>query len=93
MGDLAAAHFSASFKKMVNLSWKPFETKAFDWYILGLFLWQPGTYEPVQNSYSWTNLTNMVYIDQPVSTGFSPGNITVNDEHDVTTQFMGFCKY
>jgi carboxypeptidase D len=34
----------------------------------------------------------MVYIDQPVSTGFSPGNISVNNEHDVTTQFMGFWK-
>lgn len=34
----------------------------------------------------------MIYIDQPVSTGFSPGNITVNDEHDVATQFMGFWK-
>ena len=32
----------------------------------------------------------MIYIDQPVSTGYSPGNISVNDEHDVTTQFMGF---
>ena len=53
-------------------------------------MWQPGTYEPVQNPYSWTNLTNMVYIDQPVSTGYSPGNRTVNDEIDATTQFMGF---
>lgn len=34
----------------------------------------------------------MVWIDQPVSTGFSPGNILVNDEHDVATQFMGFWK-
>jgi carboxypeptidase C (cathepsin A) len=47
---------------------------------------------PVVNPYSWVNLTNMIYIDQPVSTGFSPGNITVNDEHDVATQFMGFWK-
>jgi carboxypeptidase D len=46
----------------------------------------------VANPYSWVNLTNMIYIDQPVSTGFSPGNITVNDEHDVATQFMGFWK-
>lgn len=34
----------------------------------------------------------MIYIDQPVSTGFSPGNITVNNESDVATQFMGFWK-
>lgn len=56
----------------------------------GPFLWQSGTYEPVPNPYSWVNLTNMVYIDQPVSTGFSPGSITVNDENDVASQFMGF---
>lgn len=58
----------------------------------GPFTWQSGTYEPVVNPYSWTNLTNMVYIDQPVSTGFSPGNITVNDEVDVATQFSAFWK-
>lgn len=26
----------------------------------GPFLWQSGTYSPIQNPYSWTNLTNMV---------------------------------
>ena len=34
----------------------------------------------------------MIWIDQPVSTGFSPGNITVNDELDVASQFRGFWK-
>jgi carboxypeptidase D len=34
----------------------------------------------------------MVYIDQPVSTGFSPGNATVANEDDVGTQFKGFWK-
>jgi carboxypeptidase C (cathepsin A) len=34
----------------------------------------------------------MVYIDQPVTTGFSRGNITVNNENDVATQFKGFWK-
>jgi carboxypeptidase D len=34
----------------------------------------------------------MVYIDQPVTTGFSRGNITVNNEDDVATQFKGFWK-
>ncbi|KAI0998242.1 Carboxypeptidase [Podosphaera aphanis] len=58
----------------------------------GPFLWQPGTYEPIPNPYSWTNLTNMIYVDQPVSTGFSPGNITVNDQNDVANQFLAFWK-
>lgn len=58
----------------------------------GPFLWQSGTYAPIQNPYSWVNLTNMIYIDQPVSTGFSPGNATVANETDVATQFKGFWK-
>ncbi|KAJ5578786.1 uncharacterized protein N7459_007750 [Penicillium hispanicum] len=58
----------------------------------GPFLWQPGTYEPVRNPYSWTNLTNIVYIDQPAGTGFSPGPATVQDEIDVANQFNDFWK-
>jgi len=27
----------------------------------GRFLWQPGTYAPVENPYSWVNLTNMLW--------------------------------
>lgn len=27
----------------------------------GRFLWQKGTYLPVQNPYSWVNLTNMLW--------------------------------
>ncbi|MCJ1285588.1 hypothetical protein MMC26_004929 [Xylographa opegraphella] len=45
----------------------------------GPFQWQSGTFRPI-------------YIDQPVSTGFSPGNITVNNEEDVAKDFMGFWK-
>jgi carboxypeptidase D len=55
-------------------------------------LWQAGTYEPHINPYAWTNLTNMIYIDQPISTGFSPGNLTVNNEHEVATHFKAFWK-
>ncbi|KAJ5780783.1 hypothetical protein N7457_005943 [Penicillium paradoxum] len=56
----------------------------------GPFLWQPGVYEPVRNPYSWTNLTNIVYIDQPAGTGLSPGPATVQDEIDVSNQFNDF---
>jgi carboxypeptidase D len=56
----------------------------------GPFLWQSGVYEPVRNPYSWTNLTNLVYIDQPASTGFSPGPSTVENEIHVSNQFNDF---
>lgn len=62
----------------------------------GPFMWQPGTYRPIRNPYSWTNLTNMVWVDQPIGTGFSP-NATgapakITNEEDVARDFMGFWK-
>ncbi|KEF52364.1 carboxypeptidase [Exophiala aquamarina CBS 119918] len=62
----------------------------------GPFLWQSGTYAPQPNPFSFVNLTNMVYVDQPIGTGFSPAadgapaNIT--DEVDVGRDFSGFWK-
>ncbi|KAH8806068.1 serine carboxypeptidase [Xylogone sp. PMI_703] len=58
----------------------------------GPFLWQSGTFAPIVNPYSWTNLTNMVWVDQPVTTGFSRGTKNVTNEFDVANQFMGFWK-
>ena len=31
----------------------------------GPFLWQYGTFAPVKNPYTWINLTNMVWVEQP----------------------------
>ncbi|KAF9894424.1 hypothetical protein FE257_007927 [Aspergillus nanangensis] len=56
----------------------------------GPFLWKPGTYKPTRNPYSWNNLTNIVYVDQPAGTGFSLGPPTVHDEEDVAREFMDF---
>ncbi|KAI3400719.1 hypothetical protein diail_1928 [Diaporthe ilicicola] len=62
----------------------------------GPFLWQPGTYSPQPNPFSWTNLTNIVWIDQPIGTGLSsayPGDpYLVTSEEDVASQFAGFWK-
>ncbi|KAL8862714.1 MAG: hypothetical protein Q9178_001212 [Gyalolechia marmorata] len=58
----------------------------------GPFLWQYGTFAPVKNPYTWVNLTNMVWVEQPVGTGFSQGVPTAEDEEDVAEQFLGFFK-
>ncbi|KAK4574869.1 hypothetical protein LTR86_001711 [Recurvomyces mirabilis] len=62
----------------------------------GPFLWQSGTYSPIKNPYSWVNLTNMVWVDQPVGTGFSPAANgtpqTIKNEQDVAVDFAGFWK-
>ncbi|KAF2229400.1 carboxypeptidase 4 [Viridothelium virens] len=62
----------------------------------GPFLWQSGTYSPIANPYSWVNLTNMVWVDQPIGTGFSPAApgapAQINDEVDIGREFSGFWK-
>ncbi|TDZ22931.1 putative serine carboxypeptidase [Colletotrichum orbiculare MAFF 240422] len=58
----------------------------------GPMLWQPGTFKPVRNKWSWHRITNVVWIDQPVGTGFSTGEPTAHDEFDVARQFQGFWR-
>ena len=54
--------------------------------------WQQGTAQPIQNQWSWHRLTNVVWIDQPVGTGFSQGTPTATREEDVAEQFLGWWK-
>ncbi|KAJ7089592.1 putative serine carboxypeptidase [Mycena epipterygia] len=62
----------------------------------GPFQWQSGTHAPQPNPFAWTNLTNMVWIDQPLGTGLSlaaPGApAQIKDETDVARDFAGFWK-
>lgn len=62
----------------------------------GPFLWQSGTYSPQPNPFGWTNLTNMVWIDQPIGTGLSKwakgAPALVTSEDIVASQFAGFWK-
>ncbi|CAN8096712.1 unnamed protein product [Discula destructiva] len=58
----------------------------------GPFLWQTGVSEPFANPWSWHHLSNVVWVEQPIGTGFSTGTVTAKSEDDVAIQFMGFWK-
>ena len=58
----------------------------------GPFLWQYGTFRPVPNPWTWVNLTNMLWVESPVGTGFTQGPVTAVSEQDVAQDFMGFFK-
>ena len=44
------------------------------------------------NPWTWVNLTNVVWVEQPVGTGFSQGVPNVTTEAEVAQQFLGFWK-
>jgi carboxypeptidase D len=56
------------------------------------FTWDAGTLSPVQNPYSWTNLTNMLWIEQPVGVGFTQGVPNITNEVELGLQLIGFYK-
>lgn len=58
----------------------------------GPFQWQSGTFKPNANPWSWHQLTNVVWVEQPIGTGFSTGTVTAKNEDDVAQQFMGFWR-
>lgn len=60
----------------------------------GVFLWQYGTYRPVENPWTWVNLTNVVWVEQPAGTGFSKkrGTPAATNEVEAADQFLGFWK-
>ncbi|KAA8911783.1 putative pheromone processing carboxypeptidase [Sphaerosporella brunnea] len=58
----------------------------------GPFLWQSGTFKPVPNDYSWHKVANMLWVEQPVGTGFTQGNPNIRNEEDMAAQFLGFLE-
>ncbi|KAJ6616463.1 alpha/beta-hydrolase [Mycena sp. CBHHK59/15] len=42
----------------------------------------PDSKSTTLNPYSWNNISNMIYIDQPIGAGFSTGTATVNSTDD-----------
>ncbi|KAI3326852.1 alpha/beta-hydrolase [Xylariaceae sp. AK1471] len=58
----------------------------------GPFQWQYGTFKPVPNPWAWNRLINTVWVEQPIGTGFSRGEVTATSEEDVAKQMLGFWK-
>ncbi|KAF8887449.1 serine carboxypeptidase [Gymnopilus junonius] len=44
------------------------------------------------NPYSWSNYSNMLYIDQPIGVGFSHGNRTVGTSQEAATDIWTFMQ-
>ncbi|KAI4175277.1 MAG: hypothetical protein LQ343_001813 [Gyalolechia ehrenbergii] len=72
----------------------------------GPFTWQPGTYRPTANPYTWVNLTNMrrrhpnesdpnisqLWVEQPVGVGYTQGVPNITNEVELGQEFAGFYK-
>ncbi|KAJ6579578.1 alpha/beta-hydrolase [Mycena vulgaris] len=58
----------------------------------GPFQWGVGTAKPIPNVNSWTNLSSMLWVEQPVGTGFSQGTPNIQNENDLAAQLVGFLQ-
>lgn len=58
----------------------------------GPVTWKPGTFGPVPNPWSWHHLSHVVWIEQPIGTGYATGSPTYKNEDELAQQFMGFWK-
>ena len=58
----------------------------------GPFIWDAGTLAPTPNPYTWINLTNMVWVEQPVGVGYTQGVPNITNEVELGLEFIGFYK-
>ncbi|KAF8755616.1 Alpha beta-hydrolase [Rhizoctonia solani] len=56
----------------------------------GPFTWPTGTAKPIRNQWAWTNLSHVLWVEQPVGTGFSQGVPNITNEDQLAEQFAGF---
>ncbi|KIM42681.1 hypothetical protein M413DRAFT_444355 [Hebeloma cylindrosporum] len=58
----------------------------------GPFSWGVGQAKPTPNEFSWTNLSSVLWVEQPVGTGFSQGKPNIKNEDDLAAQLVGFMQ-
>ncbi|KAI0352504.1 alpha/beta-hydrolase [Trametes cingulata] len=58
----------------------------------GPFQWSYGQAHPTQNEFSWTNLSSILFVEQPVGTGFSLGKPNISNEDQLAEQLVGFMQ-
>ncbi|KAI9449078.1 alpha/beta-hydrolase [Lactarius psammicola] len=56
----------------------------------GPISWQYGQAKPTPNPFTWTNLGHMLWVEQPVGTGFSQGVPNIHNEPELAAQLVGF---
>ncbi|KAF9471362.1 alpha/beta-hydrolase [Pholiota conissans] len=56
----------------------------------GPISWSWGQAAPTPNPFSWTNLSHVLWVEQPVGTGFSQGAPTISNDDELGEQLMGF---
>ncbi|KAF2395919.1 alpha/beta-hydrolase [Trichodelitschia bisporula] len=58
----------------------------------GRFVWPDGATASRINEYSWTNATNMLWVEQPVGTGYSTGTPRAKSQDDIAADFLSFFR-
>ncbi|KDQ55197.1 hypothetical protein JAAARDRAFT_37728 [Jaapia argillacea MUCL 33604] len=58
----------------------------------GPISWNWGQAGPTPNPWTWTNLSNMLWVEQPVGTGFSQGTPNITNEDQLADQLIGFMQ-
>ncbi|KJA21602.1 hypothetical protein HYPSUDRAFT_140376 [Hypholoma sublateritium FD-334 SS-4] len=56
----------------------------------GPISWSLGQAAPTENQFSWTNLSSVLWVEQPVGTGFSQGKPNITNEDELAAQLVGF---
>ncbi|KAG6889119.1 hypothetical protein C0995_003688 [Termitomyces sp. Mi166 len=52
--------------------------------------WSWGQAKPTPNPWSWTNLSHVLWVEQPVGTGFTQGTPNITNDDELAAQLTGF---